>query len=402
MEGVISKNEIKTMFSILIVDDNPKNLQVLGNFLQKEDYEVEFAINGISALEWVNQQSFDLILLDIMMPEMDGFEVCKRIKNDPDKQHIPIIFLTAKTETENIVKGLELGAADYVSKPFNKNELLARVSTQVALKKSRDKINQYLDELEKKNKLITYSIKYAQHLQNTVLHTNENISEKLTEYLYLFKPKDIVSGDFYWSFSMGDLQLIALMDCTGHGVPGALMSILGLTLLNETVKKEQILQPNEILNRLRNKIIEAMGSKGVFHEVRDGMDAAVILLDLRNNTLQFAGANNPLYLVRDHELIKYKGDRMPVGYYEKMTGFTNREIRLRKGDMIYLSSDGFADQFGGKEEKRFKSGSLGKILLDIHHKPVKEQQEILSQTFEDWKGNFEQIDDVTVLGIRIK
>ena len=398
----IGENEIKTEFSVLIVDDNPKNLQVVGNFLQNEGFKVEFAVDGISALEWVNQQSFDLILLDIMMPEMDGFEVCKSIKSDPEKQHIPIIFLTSKTETESIVKGFELGAVDYISKPFNKNELLARISTQVALKKSRDKINQYLKELEYKNKLITYSINYAQYLQNAVLHTNENISEKLPEYLYLYKPKDIVSGDFYWSYSMGDLQLLALMDSTGHGVPGALMSILGLTLLNETVKKEQIIQPNEILNRLRNKIIEALGSKGVSHEVRDGMDAAVILLDFRNNTLQFAGANNPLYLVRDYELIKYKGDRMPVGYYEKMTGFTNREIRLQKGDMIYLCSDGFADQFGGKEGKRFKSGSLGNLLLDIHQKPVKEQQEILTKTFEVWKGGLEQIDDVTVLGIRIK
>jgi len=398
----ISEGEIKTGFSVLIVDDNPKNLQVAGSFLHEEGYNVEFAMNGITALEWIDQRNFDLILLDIMMPEMDGFEVCKHIKSDPGKRHIPIIFLTAKTETKSIVKGFEMGAVDYVSKPFNKNELLARISTQLTIKKTREESDHYLKELEQKNKLITFSIKYAQHLQNAVLNTNENISEKLPEYFYLFKPKDIVGGDFYWSFSLGDLQLIALMDCTGHGVPGALMSMLGLTLLNETVKKEQIIQPNEILNRLRDKIIDALGSKRVTHEVRDGMDAVIILLDFQNYTLQFSGANNPLYLVRNHELIKYKGDRMPVAYYERMTGFTNHKILLRKGDMIYLFSDGFTGQFGGKEGKRFKSDSFRKLLMDIHQRTMKEQHEILSQTFEDWKGNLEQIDDVTVLGIRIK
>lgn len=136
--------------------------------------------------------------------------------------------------------------------------------------------------------------------------------------------------------------------------------------------------------------------------MRDGMDAAIILLDFQNNTLQFSGANNLLYLVWNHELIKYKGDRMPVAYYERMTGFTNHKILLRKGDMIYLFSDGFADQFGGKEGKRFKSDSFRKLLMNIHQRTMKEQHEILSQTFEEWKGGLEQIDDVTVLGIRIK
>jgi len=162
---------------ILIVDDNPKNLQILGNFLQNEGYKVEFALDGKSALDWIGRTEFDLILLDIMMPGIDGFEVCRIVKKDPVKQKIPVIFLTAKVDTESIIKGFDLGAVDYVIKPFNQKELIARVKTQIEIKNSRDEIARNLEEIEYKNKLIKYSIQYAQTIQAAVLKASVNGSD---------------------------------------------------------------------------------------------------------------------------------------------------------------------------------------------------------------------------------
>jgi len=393
--------EKKQLFKILIVDDNPQNLQVLGNILNNKEYEVEFATGGYQALEWLDQQNFNLIILDIMMPGMSGFEVCETIKLDSAKQEIPIIFLTASTDTNSIVKGLELGAVDYVTKPFNHQELLARVATQVKIKRSQDQITCNMKEIENKNKLITHSIRYAQYIQNTVIRMNANISKVFPEYFIFFRPKDLVSGDFYWIHTVKDKIIIAVMDCTGHGVPGALMSMIGITLMNEIVKYQKITQPDLILNHLREKVIESLGQKRKKAEAQDGMDGTIINIDHRKNNMQFSGANNTMYLIRDHEPIHLCGDRMPISYYERMKDFTNIDIDLQKGDMLYLFTDGYPDQFGGEHYKKFKSIRFKEMLLKVHEKTTSEQKKIIIQTFEDWKGDHEQIDDVTVLGIKI-
>jgi sigma-B regulation protein RsbU (phosphoserine phosphatase) len=387
--------------NILIVDDNLKNLQVLGNILNIDLYNVEFAINGRAAIEWIQKKNFDLILLDVMMPEIDGFEVCEKIKSYDKNKNTPVIFLTAKTDLNSIIQGFDLGAVDYIIKPFNKRELLARVSTHLELKKSRDIIEDYAKDQEYKNKLITYSIKYAKNIQNAVMHSRDKILESFREYFLLFKPKDIISGDFYWSHAVNDNIIVAVIDCTGHGVPGALMSMLGVTFLNEIVNIDGIINPNMILNSLREKIINALGQKGISDEVHDGMDASIISINKKQNTLQFSGANNSLFLIRERELHIFKGNTMPVGYEDNMEDFTSCELTLSANDVIYLFSDGYSDQFGGEKGKKLKINSFKEILLDIHLKSMTEQNEILNQHFEQWKGDLEQVDDVTVLGIRI-
>ncbi len=308
-----NNNTIRTPL-ILIVDDNPKNLQILGNYLQNEGYKVEFALDGKSALDWIGRTEFDLILLDIMMPGMDGFEVCRIIKNDPVKQKIPVIFLTAKVDTESIVNGFDLGAVDYVIKPFNQKELIARVKTQIEIKRGRDEIARNLKEIEYKNKLIKYSIQYAHTIQAAVLKASMNGSDFFPEQFCLLLPKDIVSGDFYWFHRIDNKLLVGVFDCTGHGIPGAFMSMLGVTLLNETVIREKIIEPHLILNRLREKIIEALGQKGIISEVADGMDGSIISYDLTSKKLVYSGAYNPIYLIRDNKIIELKGDRMPLSY----------------------------------------------------------------------------------------
>jgi sigma-B regulation protein RsbU (phosphoserine phosphatase) len=387
--------------SILIVDDNPKNLQILGNYLQQEGYKVEFSLDGKSALNWIKKTAFDLVLLDIMMPLMDGFEVCRILKNDPVYKKIPIIFLTAKTDTESIVNGFDVGAVDYVIKPFNQKELIARVKTQIEIKRSRDEISRYLREIENKNKLIYYSIQAAQIIQKAVLKTSENEKDFFDEQFSLFIPKDIVSGDFYWYQKIDDKILAGVFDCTGHGIPGAFMSILGVTLLNETVIMEKITEPHMILTRLREKIIKALGQKGTEWEVKSGMDGSLISYDQKNKSLIFSGAFNPMYLIRNNAIIEFKGDNMPLAYHENISDFSYHEVNTEPGDLIYMFSDGYVDQFGGQNDKKFHRSQFKEVLLKHHEKPLDEQKQMILNTHLNWKGKEDQTDDITVVGLKL-
>ncbi len=386
---------------ILIVDDNPKNLQILGNYLRNEGFKVEFALDGKSALDWIERFEFDLVLLDIMMPGMDGFEVCRIIKNDPVKQKIPVIFLTAKIETESIINGFDLGAVDYVVKPFNQKELIARVRSHIEIKRSRDEIARNLKEIKYKNKLITYSIEYAQTIQTAVLKAYQGGTDFFHDMFCLLLPKDIVSGDFYWFHKFDNKILAGVFDCTGHGIPGAFMSILGVTLLNETVIREKIEEPHVILNRLRQKIIEALGQKGIYLEVKDGMDGSIISYDTVRKKLVFAGAYNPVYLIRENKIIELKGDRMPLSHYAKMTDFSSQEIKIKQHDRIYLFTDGYMDQFGGKDQKKIGSVRFKELLLKHHKDPLEKQKQLLLDNFLSWKKNEEQVDDITVVGLKL-
>ncbi len=397
----MEKNNTIVTPLVLIVDDNPKNLQVLGNYLQKEGYLVEFALNGKSALDWIKQVEFDLILLDIMMPGMDGFEVCKIIKSDPVYQKIPVIFLTAKIDAESIVTGFDLGAVDYVIKPFNQKELIARVKTQIEIKRGRDEISRNLKEIEYKNKLIKSSIRYAQTIQAAVLRASENGSDFFPEQFILLLPKDIVSGDFYWFHRMDNKILVGVFDCTGHGIPGAFMSILGVTLLNETVIREKINDPHLILNRLREKIIEALGQKGIISEVRDGMDGSIISFDLASKKLVYSGAYNPVYLIRDNKIIELKGDRMPLSHYAKMADFSSHEIKTKPNDLIYLFTDGYMDQFGGLKAKKFRTAQFKEVLIRYHKNPLEAQKQLLLDAYLNWKDKEEQVDDITIVGLKL-
>jgi phosphoserine phosphatase RsbU/P len=387
--------------SVLMVDDNLKNLQVLGNILNNENYKLEYALNGNAALEWVEKKDFDLILLDVVMPEMGGFEFCSIFKSNEKNMNVPVIFLTAQTDVNSIIQGFNLGGVDYINKPFNKQELLARVSTHLELKKSRDIIQQNALELELKNKLINYSLIYSEKIQNAVLLNGNKSLDRFRESFIIFKPKEIISGDFYWSYINTDKIIIALMDCTGHGIPGALMSMLGITFLNEIVISESIDDPGEILNRLRERVINILGQKGIIAEVHDGMDGAIITINRNLNKLCFSGAFNSLYIIREGNLIIHKGDNMPIGHYQKMRKFTPQEFTILKDDLIYLFTDGYSDQFGGEKNKKFKIRSFRDLILSVHKKPINMQKEILEQHFKEWRGKQEQVDDVTVLGLRI-
>jgi phosphoserine phosphatase RsbU/P len=387
--------------SVLIVDDNVKNLQILGGFLQNEGLKVEFALNGKSALSWTEKKDFDLILLDVRMPVMDGFEVCSQIKKNRHNALIPIIFITAQTDSASIVKGFEKGAADYITKPFIRSELLARVNTQLIIKRSNDQILHYLKEIEEKNKNISDSIEYASYIQNAVISTSDYNLKYLPEHFIIYLPKDKLSGDFYWISRVDDKLIIAVLDCTGHGIPGALMSILGNTLLNEIILRDGILQPDQILNSLRLRIINALGQKKDSYRIKDGIDGSVISLDTGSHGIQYSGAFNPLILIHENQIIEIKADRFPIGYSEESHAFTLHNIKTEKNDIIYLFSDGIIDQFGGPLKKRFMLKRFKEVLLQIHNKDMSEQNEIILNEFIHWKQNSDQTDDILVMGFRL-
>jgi CheY-like chemotaxis protein/serine phosphatase RsbU (regulator of sigma subunit) len=385
---------------ILVVDDNLKNIQVLGGFLQAEGFEVEFSLDGKSALNWIGKQDFDLILLDIMMPEMDGFEVCTIIKQNPEHKDLPVIFITAKVDHESIIKGFEIGAVDYITKPFIKSELLARVKTHVEIKQSRDRLARFLKEIEAKNRNITASIEYAKNIQNALLRASEGFEEVLPEHFILFQPKDIVSGDFYWFTFIDNYIVIAIMDCTGHGVPGALMSTLGVAFLNETVLGERTLDPCLILESLRKKLINSLGQRGYSGTIKDGIEGSIICFDLMMKQVRFSASFNPLLHIHDGEIAVVIADRVPIGYFDRPVEFTCKTINLSPGDIVYLFTDGIIDQFGGPQSKRFMIKRFKEILLANHNLPLAMQKEKLVAELNQWKADAEQTDDILVLGIK--
>jgi serine phosphatase RsbU (regulator of sigma subunit) len=254
------------------------------------------------------------------------------------------------------------------------------------------------DQIAYQKKHITDSIEYAERIQRAILPSLELFTDQM-EHFVIFKPRDIVSGDFYWVEQVDGKFVIIAADCTGHGVPGAFMSMLGVSLLNEIVLTKRITAPDVILNLLRAKIIEALKQEAA-SVVKDGMDMTVCLLNQTNNRLYFSGANNPLYLIRKGKLTQIQGDKMPVAIHEIMDPFTIHEIALERGDTFYTFSDGYADQFGGPQQKKFLTKNFRNLLLSVQNLPMIDQGIELDRTFEDYRKDVEQIDDVVVIGVR--
>jgi len=257
------------------------------------------------------------------------------------------------------------------------------------------------DQIAFQNKEITDSIHYAKRIQQAVLPGKLTLEQTLPDHFILFKPRDIVSGDFYWVEQKNEQVIVCVADCTGHGVPGAFMSMLGLTFLNEIVNKDGILKASEILNRLRVYIIKSMSHKDEASQARDGMDLSLVVIDRQLKMIEYAGAYNPLLILRKGEMIEYKADKMPIGKHVGEEGpFTNHKIQLEDNDMIYLFSDGFPDQFGGERGSKYKARPFKRLLQRISTEPVDSQAELLETELNTWMGKTEQVDDILVMGIR--
>ena len=303
-------------------------------------------------------------------------------------------------------------------------ELLVFASDHIARAiesvRAEEKIRkQHLLVLQQKQ-AITDSISYARRIQKAVLPSPAYIDNILSDYFTIYKPKDIISGDFYWVREIDGFRVVIVADSTGHGVPGALMSMLGITLLNEQFRTFGIRQPGVILGHLRSKVKETLAQEGSVNDQKEGIDMAIAIIDQEKKELQFAGANRPLFLFRkkeklagaeeipysslendDYELNVIKGDRQPIGVHWEENEFTNHSIKLQEGDSLYIFSDGFVDQYGGEKRKKFKTRNFKKLLLSVQSESMESQGKLLEDAFEKWRGSHEQIDDVCVIGVRV-
>ncbi|NOZ46311.1 MAG: SpoIIE family protein phosphatase [Chlorobi bacterium] len=316
-------------------------------------------------------------------------------------------------QLENMNKNLEIKVKERTSEIEQQKEEILTINEE--LQQQKEQLIEAFDEIQIKNRDITDSINYAKRIQNAILPPEEYMKSIVPDSFVFYQPRDILSGDFYWmekyTFPTGsqlladskpEFIIAAAVDCTGHGVPGALISIMGNNLLNNIINEFKYTRPGDILNIMQKGVQKYLHQDGERTSTRDGMDIALISYEKSRQMLQFAGAKNPLYLIRNNELQIIKGDRHSVGGVIKriIKEFTNHEIKIEKGDVIYLFSDGFADQFGGPKNWKFTYKSFKELLLEIHQLEMEKQKELLVDTFSKWKGKGKQVDDVLVMGMK--
>lgn len=353
----------------------------LGNYKEATNTLKDFILLNDSLNNIENQKSFNELQTQY---ETDKKEKEISLLNERDKKRQVVIYSI-------IGLSLLLGLLSFVL--FNRFRLKKRTATELEIRNKEISNQKHI--IEEKQKEITDSIHYAKRIQNTLLAHKEFIDKYIPHNFIFFKPKDIVSGDFYWATEHQGKFYLAVCDSTGHGVPGAFMSLLNIGFLSEAIKEKNIFQPNEIFNYVRKRLIESIGNDGQ----KDGMDA--ILICIENNKITYAAANNEPVLISNKNTTILEKDKMPVGLGEKTENFNLFSIDCKKGDMLYLYTDGFADQFGGPKGKKFKYKALNELLNSISHLEVTEQYEIINQTFNNWKADLEQVDDVCVMGIKI-
>jgi len=429
---------------ILCVDDEKVVLTSLKAQLKRhfgDEYLIETAENGIDAFEFVNEiieqgDELPVVISDHIMPGMKGDELLINIHNKLPKTLS--IMLTGQADA--VAVGNALNNAKlyrYISKPWEETDLKMTIvealrsffqdqkiedqnkeleemviqlkeyneNLEEKVKERTALIQQQNDEitfqhhiLSKQKEHITDSIVYASLIQQALLPSREILKANFPEHFIIFKPRDIVSGDFYWFKQVDHSVYIAVADCTGHGVPGAFMGTLGISLLNDVLNKPTIKSTDIVLEELRVRM------KGSLHQGRtqDGMDLALCLVDIDTKKMQFSGANLHLHMISNNQFTEYKGERMPIGNYPKdYKQFGKHEIQLQKGDTFYISSDGFSSQFGGEKSFKYSTKRFHEALINIHNYNMETQKRILEKSLSEWQGNHDQVDDILVIGIKI-
>jgi len=281
-----------------------------------------------------------------------------------------------------------------------RKEVKLRAETEEKLQQAFSQLESQHLQISEKNKEILDSITYAERIQKTILPGTKLLQDELKDYFIWYQPRDIVSGDFYWATKAEGRFFLAIADSTGHGVPGAFMSLLNSNFLNEAIAEKKIFKTDAVLNYVRERLINSLIVEGSTESAQDGMDCVLMMFD-SNSIVEFSGANNGLILFRNGAKQEFDGDRMPVGRSLKSDSFSASRIQLQKGDVLYAFTDGYSDQFGGPSGKKFKRKQLLELLQAIHTLPMNEQKVLLAEKFRDWKGSLEQLDDILIAGVRI-
>jgi len=404
-------------FKILVVDDSASVRNSLAEMFSEDaenNYQVFMAANGREGCTMAYHERPNLILIDIEMPIMNGIDAIRKIKSNTLIKRIPIIGMSSSKQFQEAV---EAGANDFLMKPFDKYELLMRVQLNLKLAKTREEVKKQhelvktqkqeainqRDIILQQKKNLTDDLNYARYVQNAIFPSSENIAAVVKDHFIYNRPKYTVSGDFYWTVRKGNTSLVAVGDCTGHGMSGALMTMAGVAFLNEIISSNHVFSADQILNDLRTKVVQLLNQKGDIGEALNGMDITICIYDSLTHNVQFSGANNPLYLVRKGKPLEViKGDRMPIGFFfDHMHPFTKNEFQISEGDAIYLFSDGYPDQFGGPFEKKFRYNQFRELIETAAlYTSMDQQLGMIKATMDDWIEGFEQVDDMLVMGFR--
>jgi serine phosphatase RsbU (regulator of sigma subunit) len=364
-------------------------------------------INSLISQKIILEKSLNEIQLPIPSHQDLNQADIERKKMEEKNRKLWAMSETVHKERKKVDEQNELLLTEKEKLEVDKKKLDEKVkklwAQSVSIHKEKERINELKTEIEHKHQEILDSVNYAKRIQRALLASKKMLGERLPEHFVLFMPKDIVSGDFYWASELSNNQFsLIAADSTGHGVPGAIMSILNISCLSEAINAEKLVLPNQILDYTRQRIMEHMANDGSEEGGKDGMDAVICNFDFNTNILQFAAANNPLWLIRNNELIEFKPDKMPVG---KAMGdikpFTLQEISLQKNDLVIMLTDGFADQFGGEKGKKFMYKPLKELLISINNASLDDIKTELKNTFDKWKSSAEQVDDVLLIGVRV-
>lgn len=355
---------------------------------------------GIFPREKVNPSNDEIGEMSVAMNQLvDGLKRTTDFANEVGKSNFDYPY--TPLSSEDVLGHALVKMRDELAE--NERILEQKVKERTAeVVRQKEEIERQSAKLEELYKDVTDSIRYAKRLQDSILPQGALIDRLLPSSFVLFKPKDIVSGDFYWFTETDDKVLFSAVDCTGHGVPGAFMSLIGANALNQIVN-QKVDQPAEILNQLNRLSSEALNkSEEGRDKVRDGMDLALCAISKDMKKLEYSGANNPLYLVRDGDILITKADKFAIASFEDGDQhYTNHEFELKSGDVIYIFSDGYADQFGGIKGKKFMYSKFRELIISIKDETMEKQKQILDAQIEEWRGSFEQVDDILVIGVRI-
>jgi serine phosphatase RsbU (regulator of sigma subunit) len=383
---------------ILLVEDSETDADLLTRFLKKQGVDFSFTRiwNKTDFDIAIKNTNFDIVIADNTLPQFSGMEAFRILKNE--NYNIPFIMVTGTVTEDVLTEYAKEGIDDYFLK-----ENLLRLPLAIEHVISKKKIEQLNSELDKAYQHISSSIIYAKTIQDAMLPNPKVLSNCFPESFILFKPKDIISGDFYWLKEEGNNFFVAVADCTGHGVPGALLSMIGIEKLNNIVLVHK--EPSEILTQLNIRITSALGQSEHLAFSNDGMDIALGYINKKTRTLNFAGAYRPLWIVRkDMEEIEIiKGTKKSIGGIipPMFTNFDSHIINLQNGDTIYLFSDGFSDLYGGGNDSKLTTKKFRQLLISIQDKTMNQQVNFLSNFIDEWKQGLKQTDDILVIGIRV-
>ena len=380
---------------ILLVEDSEADAELLIRYLKKENIDFEYSRvwTKDAFLHEITENHLDLIIADQSLPQFSGMEAFRLLKKK--NLNTPFILVTGSVSEKLLTEFAKEGIDDYILK-----ENLLRLPAAIQNVVSKKKIEQLHKQLETAHKDLTNSINYAKIIQEAMLPEDKVLHNTFPNSFIFYKPKDILSGDFYWFQQRKDIFSVAVADCTGHGIPGALLSMMCFNMIDEAISFEKNIVPSEALGRL-NKRVRRILKHGAA-TLNDGMDIALCTFDLKNKTMFYAGANRPLFICREKELLIFKPDKNSIGgACNKEIQFTNHLISIKKGDRIFLFSDGYADQFSGKTNKKMTTKKFKEMLVQSSDLSFEKLRETILDFFNDWKDIEEQTDDVLLMCIQI-